>query len=178
MKKWMFVIFPGILLAVFLFFYNQTADQIREKEHARALEVQRQKEVDAQKKKMIEDNARRDAEKRAKEQADEDARKEAEAAQKKAAERNRIQAATDEANAELDRYSKESADLEIQLDHLRKDKDQLTREDAELERSVQEAQIRERNAELEVQRMVDMIAQRANQSYLTRLPPPPPKSDE
>jgi hypothetical protein len=178
MKKWIFVIFPGLLLAIFLFFYQQTTADIQAREHRRAEDVQRQKEAEASKKKMIEDNARRDAEKRAVDQKAEDDRKDAEAAAQKKAERDRVQAATDEANAELDRYSKDSADLELQLDRLRKEKDQETRADADLERAVQDSQIRERNAELEIQRMVDMIAQRASQSYLTRMPPPPPPTSD
>jgi len=178
MKKWIFVIFPGLLLAIFLFFYQQTTTEIRAREQKRAEDVQHQKDADAAKKKMIEENARRDAEKRATVQAAEDAQKEADATAKKKAERDRVQAATDEANSELDRYSKESADLDLQLDRLRKEKDQETRADADIERAVQESQIRERNAELEIQRMVDMIAQRASQSYLTRLPPPPPPTSD
>jgi len=37
MKKWMFVIFPGILLLIFLFFYHQTTAAREIREQAQAL---------------------------------------------------------------------------------------------------------------------------------------------
>jgi len=179
MKKWMFVIFPGILLLIFLFFYHQTTAmrEVREQAHAEA--VAQQKAADAAHKQMIEDKARQDAEKRAADAAADEAKKEADAAAKKKAERDKIQGETDKYNAEIDRYTTDNATLQAQLDGLKKQEDQDNRAEFDLEKRVQDARVTERTSELDIQRMVDMIATRAAQSYLTRMPaPPPPKSSD
>ena len=176
----MFVIFPGILLQIFLFFYHQTTAAREIREQAQAEAAARQKADEAAHKQMIEDKARQDAEKRAADAAADEAKKEADSAAKKKAERDKIQAETDRYNAEVDRYTKDNADLEAQLDALKTKEDQDNRAEFELSKRVEEARVNERIAELDIQRMVDMVAQRAAQSYLTRLPPPPapPKSSD
>jgi predicted nucleic acid-binding Zn-ribbon protein len=87
----------------------------------------------------------------------------------------RIQADTDKFNAEVEKYSNEVSELTIELDSLHKQKDALTREGFDFAKRVELAQVVRQNAELEIQRMVQMIANRADQSMMTKMPPPPPK---
>ncbi len=174
MKKWIFVIFPGILLLIFLFFYQQTSAEMHAREQAHAAALAAQKAADAEHKQIIEAKARQDADARAAQQAADDAKKEADAAARKKKIRDGIQAETDKANAEIQKYTTEIADLEAQLAKLDEQKKQETRFDFDFAKKVELARVNERDSELEIQRMVDMIAQRAARSYLTRLPPPPP----
>jgi hypothetical protein len=177
MKKWMFVIFPGILLLIFLFFYQQTSAEMQAREQAHATELARQKAADAEHKQMIEDKAKKDADERAAQQAAEEAQKAADAAAKKKKVRDAIQAETDSANAQIDHFTKQIADLQAQLDKLDEQKKQESLADFDFAKKVELARVNERNSELEIQRMVDMIAQRTAKSWLTKLPTPPPPSD-
>ena len=58
MKKWMYVIFPALLLVVFLFFYNQEMDKVAERQHVVALQVAREKAASDAKKKEAEAQAK------------------------------------------------------------------------------------------------------------------------
>ena len=68
--------------------------------------------------------------------------------------------------------------LEAELAKLRKDKDATSRESFELAKKVELARVARRNAELEIQRMTEMVSRRAADSSLTRppvIPAPPAK---
>jgi chromosome segregation ATPase len=174
MKKWMYVISVGSMLAVFLFFYfahikeAEAAEQIR-------LEKQRQEQAAAAAKKAeAEEKARLDAEKRAAERAAEEKKKEEErvAAWEKTS--REIQEKTDEYLALGDKYQKTINDLELQLADLRSQKEKLNREAFDFAKQVEAARIEKQNAEIESQRMTEMIAQKAADSTLAQMPPPPP----
>ncbi len=173
MKKWMFVIFPGILLIIFLFFYQQTSAETAAKEKAHTEAAARQKAEDAARKAEIEQKARVDADKRAADAAAEEARKEADAAAKKKAARDKIRTETEQAETSVDRYNKDIADLQLQLDALQKQREQDNTVSFDLSKQVEQARVAERDAELEAQRIVDIISQHASKSFLTRLPAPP-----
>jgi len=86
----------------------------------------------------------------------------------------RIKEDTDKSNATADEYAKKVSDLTIELDTLHKQKDALTREAFELDKQVELADVERRNAEMEIQRYDAMIADRADQSAMAKMPPPPP----
>ncbi len=175
MKKWMYVLGPGIMLAVFLFFYFAS----RKETERRLADEKAQKELVAkeaeEKKEIAEKKARDDAEARNIARAAEEVRLAKEKQDKYDAEMHRIQADTDKANASVDLYSKQVSELTIELDTLHKQKDSLTREGFDMAKRVELAQVARQNAEIENQRMVEMIANRADQSSMTKMPPPPPK---
>lgn len=174
MKKWMYVISVGSMLAVFLFFYFAHIKEAEAAEKIR-LEKQRQEQAAADAKKAeAEEKARQDAEKRAAERAAEEAKKEADrvAAWEKTS--KEIQDATDNYLALGDKYQKSINELELKLADLRKQKEQLNREAFDYAKQVEAARIEKQNAEVESQRMTEMIAQRASESTLAQMPPPPP----
>lgn len=174
MKKWMYLVFPGAMLGIFLIFFLTHSKEIEEREKVRLEAVNKKIADDAAKKKSDEDRARADAEKRAAERAAEEAKKEADKAAKQAAIDREIKDATDKANAEAAASQKTIDGLEAELDRLHKQKDQLSRDGFEIAKQVEAAKIARRNAEIEIQRTVDMVARKAQESYLTRMPPPPP----
>jgi chromosome segregation ATPase len=175
MKKWMYVISVSCLLAVFLSFYLPHMKDVEAREKVRQEEVAQKLKADAAHKAEIEAKARADAEKRAAQRAAEDKKKEDERVAKWEAQGKEIQDATDKHNAEADRLSKQASELEIQLSALRAQKEKLNRDTFELAKKVELARIARQNAEIESQRMVTMIANRADSSSLTKLPPPPPE---
>jgi hypothetical protein len=174
MKKWMYVISVGGMLAIFLFFYFAHMEEAQIKEKAR-LEMKAQAEkAEADRKAAIEAKAREDAAKRAAERDAEIAQKAAERLAKQEAEDRKIKETTDELIAKGNVYAKRISELEVELNALRLNKEKLNREAFEFAKQVEQARIAKRNAELEIQRMTDMVAKRAADSALARAPAPPP----
>jgi len=155
MKKWMYVIFPSVMLGVFLFFYFAEAKQAEIREKQRAAELAKQKAEDAEKKRVAEEKARLDSAKRQAERAAEDAKREADKLAKWQAEGKRIQDDTDKSIADADRFSKQVSELEIQLDAAKKAKDKASRESFDLLKLVERSKVERRNAEVEIQRLTE-----------------------
>lgn len=176
MKKWMYLIFPSVMLAGFLVIYFSHKKEAEEKEARHIAQVAKERADAEQKKKVAETKAREDAKKRAEEREAEERKKEEEKAAKQAADDKKVRDTTAEYTAKADAASKEASKLEIELDRLRKEKDKTSRETFDLAKQVELARIARRNAELEIQRMTEMIARRASDSSLTRPPivPAPP----
>ena len=176
MKKWMYVFGPGIMLAVFLFFYlTSKAETDRRMAEEKVHKAQVEKEAE-EKKAAAEKKAQEDAEQRNIARAEAERKAAQEKQDKYDAEMRRIQADTAKFNADVDRYAKEVSELTIQLDSLRKQKDALIREGFEMAKRVELAAVARRNAELEIQRLVQMLANRADQSLMAKMPPPPKES--
>jgi chromosome segregation ATPase len=173
MKKWLFVISPGCMPAVFLVFYFANRAQEEQREQAHEVELARQKADADQKKAIAEEKAHADAEQRNQERLAEEAKTAKDKQDKYDAEMARIQADTDKANASAEGYAKQVSDLTIQLDDLHKQKDALTRENFELAKKVALAEVSRRDAEMDIQRMVEMITSRAEQSAMAQMPPTP-----
>ena len=180
MKKWIYLIIPAVLMVGFLFIYFGHVETMHQKEAAKAASVAQAKAEAEAKKKDAEEKARTDAKKRQEEREAEEARKEKEKADKQAADDKKVRDAIAEFTAKADSASKQAAALEAELDRIRKDKDRLSRETFDLAKQVELARIARRNAELEIQRMTEMIARRASESAMTRPPvvaaPAPAKS--
>jgi hypothetical protein len=176
MKKWMYLIFPGVMLAAFLVFYLSHKKEAEEKERVHVAKVAQEKAEMEAKKRDAEQKARDDAKKRQDEREAEDRKKEADKAAKQAADDKKVRDATAEYTAKANEFTKQIASLEAELDRLRKEKDKTNRETFEMAKQVELARIARRNAELEIQRMTEMIARRASDSSLTRPPmlPQPP----
>jgi hypothetical protein len=174
MKKWMFLIFPGAMLGIFLVFFLSHTKEAEAREKVR-LEVLAKKIADDNaQKKADEDRARADAEKHATDRAAEDAKKEAERTAKQAAFDQDIKDAADKALAEGGAFQKTIDRLESELDQVHKQQDQLSRDNFDAAKQVELAKVARRTAELEIQRTVALVERKAQETYLTRLPPPPP----
>jgi hypothetical protein len=178
MKKWFYVLFPAILLSVFLFYYTASKAETEAREKAAKAEMAKEKAEADQKKAAAEAKARDDAEKRAADRAAEEAKAAKDKEDKYNSDMARIKEDTDRSNATAETYAKQVSDLTIELDNLHKQKDTETREAFELAKKVELAQVARRNAELEIQRYTTMLADRADQSSLTKMPPPPPPAKE
>ena len=180
MKKWIYLIVPAVMMAGFLFVYFGHVETMHAKEAAKAASVAQAKAEAEAKKKDAEQKARSDAKKRQDEREAEEAKKEKEKADKQAADDKKVRDAIAEFTAKADSASKQAAALEAELDRIRKEKDRLSRETFDLAKQVELARIARRNAELEIQRMTEMIARKASESAMTRPPvvaaPAPAKS--
>lgn len=179
MKKWMYVIFPSVMLAGFLVIYLSHREQAEKKEREHIAQVAKEKAAADEKKKIAEAKAREDAKKRQDERDQEEKKKADEKAARQAADDKKVQDAIAEYTAKGNAAAKQVAALEIELDRLRKEKDKTSRESFELAKQVELSRVARRNAELEIQRMTEMLVRRASDSSLTRppvIPPPAVKS--
>ncbi len=167
MKKWLYVICPIVGIALFLALYFPAKARHEAGEAARAESIAKAKAADEAKKHEIEEKVRVDSQRRATENAREEAAKEAARIAKYNAVGEEIQKDTDAANADILKYTKQVDDLNTELDALRKRKEELTREDFDLLKQVELARVHQSNANLQIQRMVEMIANRAGASSLT-----------
>lgn len=173
MKKWMYLISVSLMLAVFLALYFTESKKIHQREQtaiAKAIETKRAEDA---KKLDAETKARADAEKRAAERAAADAKVEAEKVARWEEDSRKIQEATDKYNSEANVSSKRAAELEVQLSALRASKEKLNREAFEISKRVEMGKVDRRTAELEIQRTVEMISRKAQESSMTKMPPAP-----
>lgn len=170
MKKWMYLIFPGIMLVGFVFVYLSHVEKTHAKEKAVAAKIEKDRaEADA-KKKAAEAKAREDAKKRQDERDAEERKKEEEKAAKQAIDDKKVKDQTAEYTAKGDAAQKQVNALEIELDRIRKEKDKTSREAFDIAKEVELARIARRTAELEIQRMTEMVIRRASDSSMTRPP--------
>lgn len=169
-----YVIVPLVLLAVFAFFYNGALKEMKEKEDARIAKIEATAKAEAERKAELDRKAQEDALKRQEERAIADKAKE----DKKEKDYQDAMAAlkkeADDYTAQVARLTKEAADLEAEILKTRNDKERLTREALELAKQVELAKINRRTAELEIQRMIEMVSKKLAESSLTSIPPPPP----
>jgi hypothetical protein len=177
MKKWMFVIAPGLMLAGFVVLYFSHAEEMHKKQIAQKAKVEQERVAADEKKKVAETKAREDAKKRQEERDTEEKKKLDEKMARQAADDKKVRDQTTEYTAKADAAAKQVVALETELDRLRKEKDKTNREAFDLAKQVELARIARRNAELEIQRMTEMVSRRAAESSMTKppvLPPPPP----
>lgn len=157
-----YLIVPVVLLALFGGIYWQHGNTAAAAATVRATETARLKaEADA-KKADAERIAREDAARRTAERVAEETKKEAEKRAKWIAEGARIEEETARFAARITEVSSEIARAETELAAQRTATDSLNRENFDLAREIELARIAKRNAELEIQRAVDVVAGEAS----------------
>jgi hypothetical protein len=176
MKKTLitYLLIPSLLLGVFLFFYLGAVKEMKAKEERQLIEKNERAKADALRKAEIEKKANEDAAKRQKQREIDEAAKLA----KKEKEYQDVmtQLATEAAdlNAQSDKLAKEVGALEISISQARTNKEKLNRETFDLAKDVELAKINRRNAEIEIQRMVEMAGRKMADTTVAIAPPPPP----
>src|SRR4051794_26192382 len=146
MKKWMYLIFPSIMLAGFLVIYLSHKKAAEEKEQAHLVQVAKEKTEAEAKKKEAEAKARADAKKRQDERDAEERKKEGEKAAKQAAKEKKVRDGIAEYTAKAAAAQKQVTTLEGELDRMRKEKDQMNRQNFDMAKQVELARIARRNA--------------------------------
>ena len=137
MKKWMYLIFPGLGLIVFLAIYFPAKHMAEERTAAQAADVERAKQEAADKRKELEDKAKVESDQRAAENAREREAQEKRREDTRLADLQHVRDDTDTANADADRFSKEAEELTAKLAAMQQKKEDLTREDFDLAKKVQ-----------------------------------------
>lgn len=156
----LYIIVPVVLTFLFGGVYYQHTVQAAAEAAEAAIVAQKTAEVEAAKKAEAERQAREDADKRAAERIAEEKRKEAEKAAKWAAQSEEIAADTATYTAQAAKNLAEANTLETKLAALRAEKDKLSQSAFDFDKEVETARIAKRNAELEIQRLVEMVARK------------------
>lgn len=179
MKKWMYLLFPGVMLVGFIFIYMGHVEEAHKKAKDVAAKIEKERTEAETKKKAAEAKAREDAKKRQEERDAEEKKKEDEKAARQAADDKKVRDQTAEYTAKGETAQKQVTALEQELDKLRKERDKVSRESFEIAKQIELARVARRNAELEIQRMTEMVSRRAADSSLTKppvVPVAPPKA--
>lgn len=157
----LYIIVPALLLAAFSGVYLVHTKDAAAKSVLVAAEAAKKTEAERARKAEAERQAREDAERRSAERIAEEKRKEDERRAKWEAAGKQIAADTDAYRMRAEKNADEARALEAQLAALRAEKEKTRRVTFELAKEVEAARIRKRNAELEIQRMVEAVARKA-----------------
>lgn len=172
MNKYYFIV-PALLLGGFIFLYRGATEQMEKKELKHKAEQAAVKAEEDARRKEVETRAQLDAEKRQKEREKEEQAK----ILKKEKDYNdamaKLKHEADGYAAEVTKLTNESNQLEIALVNGRILRDKTSRESFELSKEVELAKITRGRAELEIQRLIEMVGTKAAASTLAALPPPP-----
>lgn len=154
----LYIFIPALLLAAFSGVYVMHTKDAAAKATLVAAEAEKKAEADKTKKAEAERQAREDAEKRTAERLAEEKRKEDEKAAKWAAAGKQIADDTATYQAQAEKSSAEVKALEAKLAALRAEKDKASQTSFDFAKDVEAARIQKRTAELEIQRLVEMVA--------------------
>ncbi|EIP98598.1 hypothetical protein OpiT1DRAFT_03058 [Opitutaceae bacterium TAV1] len=161
-----YLIVPLVLVALFGGVYWNHTKHAAELALQKEAEALRLEQAETAKKAEAEAKAREDAARRAAERQAEEKKKEEEKQARQEAESAKIAADTKSARETAAARAAEIATLEKQLTELRAGLETLHKDTFELNRRVELARIERRNAELEVQRLTEMIARKAGTSLV------------
>ncbi|MCF3651789.1 hypothetical protein [Synoicihabitans lomoniglobus] len=168
-----YIIVPVIMMAIFGFIYSDFTKKDAIRVEHEAAELKAIADAEAAEKAEAERQAKEDAARRTAEREADEARKIAERREKWEAVGQQIADSTAKYKAEADKFSAEAQDLEIQLLEIRGEREKVASEAFNLRKDVELARIAKRNAELQVQRMTEMVSKRAAESSLTKMPAAP-----
>lgn len=156
----LYVSVPLVCTLLFGGIYYQHTQQAAKDAAAAAIVAQKTAETEAAKKAEAERQARADADKRSAERIAEEKRKEEEKAAKWAAQSAEIAADTATYTTQAAKNLADAKLLEAKLTALRAEKDTLAQSAFDYDQQVETARIAKRNAELEIQRLVEMVARK------------------
>ena len=173
MKKWLYLILPVVMTGVFLMFFFKHEKETVARETTRGQEMAQKAAADKAVKDAAEAKAKESARIAQLDRDRENAEREAARKAQQDAVDKEIKDKTDASLAEIARDTKRAKELELEIARLITDRERTTREAFDLAKQVELAMVAKRNAELEEQRLTEMIARRATESSMTKLPPPP-----
>lgn len=166
-----YLIIPLLLAGIFGGVYWQHTRDVSRQTAEKQAEVARARESEEQKKREAEQKARADAEQRSAARLAEEHKKEAERTARWDAESKGIADDTAKYQAQLASNNAELEQLNTRLTTLRATREKRASEAFEVARSIELDRIRKRNAELEIQRLTEILAAKAARSSLASATP-------
>lgn len=164
----LYLLAPIVLLAVFGGFYWQHTRTAATESTDKAAAIIAAERAELANKTEAEHRARADAEKRSAERTAEEAKRDVEKRARTEEENRRIATDTATHRAQVAALTAETAALQAQLTALQTRRATLNTEAFALAKEVELARIAKRNAELEIQRLTDMVARQAANTTLAK----------
>lgn len=170
-----YVILPTCLLIIFGVYYTQVAKPAMAAAVAAELKHQtEQAAIDEANRHQIELKAQQDAIRQQEERAKKDRDHEEKLRKQQEDQDNQVREETNRWLAESTNLTRQITDLQKGIADLRAQREALNREVFDGSARVERAKIERRDAELDLQRMYSVVAQKVEESFLTKGPPPPP----
>ncbi len=169
-----YIIVPVVLLAIFSFLYKGALNDMKTKEETRIAKKVAADKVESDRKAEVEKRAQAEAAERMKKREAEDKAKEDKKEKDYADAMAALKREADDYASQTAKLTKENADIEADIIKSRDTKERIARETLELAKQVELAKINRRTAELEIQRMIEMVGKKLNESSIATAPPPPP----
>jgi chromosome segregation ATPase len=170
-----YVIFPAFLLIVFCVYYTQIAKpEMAEKARIEERKAEDQQQAEEAHRKEIEEKAQADALAQQKARELKDREKQERLQREKEEQDSRTKEDTEKYESQAASLTMQIADMEKEINNLRAQREELSRAVFAAAAKVEMAKIDRNNAELDIQRMYEMVAQKVDDSFLTKLPPPAP----
>jgi chromosome segregation ATPase len=170
-----YVVFPAVLLIAFGVYYTQIAKpEMEEQARVELRKTEEKNAADEARRKEIEAKAQQDALVQSKAREEKDRLKQEQLQQAKDKQDRDTKEETEKYETQALSLTKQISDMEKEIASLRAQREQTSRDVFAAAAKVETAKIDRNNAELEIQRMYDMVAQKVGDSSLTKLPPPPP----
>jgi len=173
MKKWLYLILPAVMTVVFGVFYVNHEKDVLSRESTRSKQIADKKAADKSSKDSAEAKAKESAKITQMEREAADIKRDAAKKAQQDAVDKEIKDSTNISLVEADASSKKAKALEAELERLQKERDRAGRESFDLAKQVELAMVAKRNAEMEEQRLTEMIARRASDAAMAKIPPPP-----
>ena len=170
-----YIILPVIMLGIFYFFYQDFSAKNEIAIAEKAAQVEAEAAAEAASKAEAELKSKEDAARRTAEREADEAAKIAKRRAAWEADGAKVAADTAGAKAKSDEHQAKINELELKLAELRRQSEMHTNEAFTLMKEVEAARIAKRNAELEVQRMAQMVSDKAENSVLVKQPILPPE---
>lgn len=174
MNKFYFIV-PALLLGGFIFLYRGASAEMKLKEETVLAQRKAEKAAEDARRAEVEKIAQADAEKRQREREKEELAKQEKKEKDYRDGMAKLKKETDGYLAEADKLAKEAAELEIALVNGRTLRDKTNRESFEISKQMELAKINRRSAELEIQRLIEMVGNKAASSSLAAMPVAPVK---
>jgi len=169
-----YVAFPALLLIAFCVYYTQVAKPEMEAKEAAAIQDQKNRDdADAARRQAIEEKARDDALKQNAAREAKDNEKKEQIRLKNLKQDNDTKEETEKYEAQAKALTKQIADMAKETEMLRTQRTQLSRDVFAAAAKVELAKTDRVTAELEIQRMYAMVAEKVGDSFLTKSPPLP-----
>lgn len=166
MKKWLYFIAPVAGLVVFLFVYMTHVESAKKAAAEKIAAIQKADKEEADRKAKLEQIARADAAKKAAEREADEKKKDEERVAKWNEQGKKVADETAEAVKAVSELNAAIGTLDKEKASLLKSKEQFNRDYLKGSQDLELARIARRNAELEIQRLTELMIRKADESAL------------
>ena len=164
MKRFIIILPPVILFAIFVFFYKAHVKELEEKQAAAKIVAEKAKVDEDARKKVLQEAADKEAQRQKEERLALIEKQKDEAQNKKEEMYRDILSQTESANASSKKLQAQIIKLQADILAVRAARDKAQAEAMETKLDLEKARVAKGNAEFEIQRFTEMLAKRMEQS--------------